>query len=431
MALSRETAKPFFPKIPLFGLSVLVLSLGTPQIQFPFAGRYVVATDVIFVAIGTLLLVSIYIHPTIFRWSSYYLFLIAYLLSLLVSCFFSTDILASLAKFPVAVYLAALSVLVFNIINTESNLRTWISAWLVGTGFAVCLGIATIALYYLSPQNELLEYLTYHFGAVPVGNYPRITATFVSASMFCNYLNVSLLITVAARLKGWIGERMGWLLATGIVVCATFTISIGLGGLFLAFSLMIFVFRFRGWRFGFTAITCGAVSIGFLLLSLFALSPYPGGNVITTVPVVGIPLMPSSRSLVWSDALRTFVEHPLTGVGLGRPTTNVLFTNTDGTHSVLLDAHNSVLNVAAEAGVIGLAAFLALIAYLLRPIMRSFSDAGSYTVTAAAGIAFICAFVYQGLTGSFEEARHLWVLIGLLMAAFRIEQLAVKIPERP
>jgi O-antigen ligase len=94
----------------------------------------------------------------------------------------------------------------------------------------------------------------------------------------------------------------------------------------------------------------------------------------------------------------------------------------------LRDAHNSFLNVAAEAGVIGLAAFLALVVYLVRPAIRSFARAGSFAVTKAAGIAFICAFIYQGLTGSFEEARHLWVLAGLLLAASTVEQSDAKIP---
>ena len=32
-------------------------------------------------------------------------------------------------------------------------------------------------------------------------------------------------------------------------------------------------------------------------------------------------------------------------------------------------------------------------------------------------IAFLEAFVYQGLIGSFEHTRQVWILIGLMMAA--------------
>jgi hypothetical protein len=33
------------------------------------------------------------------------------------------------------------------------------------------------------------------------------------------------------------------------------------------------------------------------------------------------------------------------------------------------------------------------------------------------GLIFLNIFAYQGLTGSFEDARHVWVVLGLLMAA--------------
>jgi hypothetical protein len=42
----------------------------------------------------------------------------------------------------------------------------------------------------------------------------------------------------------------------------------------------------------------------------------------------------------------------------------------------------------------------------------------------ALGIAFLGAFAYQGLGGSFEDARHLWLLLGLFLAACRIEHAA-------
>jgi putative inorganic carbon (hco3(-)) transporter len=42
-------------------------------------------------------------------------------------------------------------------------------------------------------------------------------------------------------------------------------------------------------------------------------------------------------------------------------------------------------------------------------------------VPVALGIAFLGAFAYQGLGGSFEDARHLWLLFGLLIASRRLE----------
>jgi hypothetical protein len=35
-------------------------------------------------------------------------------------------------------------------------------------------------------------------------------------------------------------------------------------------------------------------------------------------------------------------------------------------------------------------------------------------------VAFVGTLLYQGLTGSFEDARHLWILIGLIGAIARM-----------
>ena len=45
-------------------------------------------------------------------------------------------------------------------------------------------------------------------------------------------------------------------------------------------------------------------------------------------------------------------------------------------------------------------------------------------VRLAAGLGLLNGLVYQGLGGSFEDARHLWFLFGLLLASSRIERAA-------
>src|SRR5688500_3965294 len=77
-------------------------------------------------------------------------------------------------------------------------------------------------------------------------------------------------------------------------------------------------------------------------------------------------LAPSSRLLVWKDAVNTFSADPVTGRGLGAGAAGVTYQNSDGTWSLLTDAHNVFLNVAAESGTIGLVALLLLIVAVLR-----------------------------------------------------------------
>ena len=66
----------------------------------------------------------------------------------------------------------------------------------------------------------------------------------------------------------------------------------------------------------------------------------------------------------------------------------------------------------------GVPALIALAAHALRrSLLASFGEQGIDHVRLAPGIAFFAAFVFDGLTGSFEDARHLWLLLGLIAAA--------------
>ncbi|HEU4705130.1 MAG TPA: hypothetical protein VFS45_05430, partial [Sphingomicrobium sp.] len=71
------------------------------------------------------------------------------------------------------------------------------------------------------------------------------------------------------------------------------------------------------------------------------------------------------------------------------------------------------------AGLAALAAIVALGWSRSLPLRIMAEDRN--VVRLGLGIAWLSAFAYQGLTGSCEDSRHLWVLFGLLIAANRIE----------
>ncbi|HRA41681.1 MAG TPA: hypothetical protein PK108_14160, partial [Pyrinomonadaceae bacterium] len=120
-------------------------------------------------------------------------------------------------------------------------------------------------------------------------------------------------------------------------------------------------------------------------------------------------------TLVWTAVLQTIAADPIVGKGLDQPVCAVRFENTDGSYSMLTDAHNIYLSVAGQNGFVGLAALLALIAFLWRIGYRS-DDVAVRLLWAA----FVSAFIYQGFIGAYEDARHLWVLIGLLVAVSKL-----------
>ena len=315
-----------------------------------------------------------------------------------------------------------LPVMSVNIITNVSRLRLSLYAWLAGAIIPMFLGLVGIGLYYFLPGSEFLTEITYHYGAVPVGNFPRISSTFVSASMFCNYLTVTFAILAACRWLNWISPRVSIALVASCILCLAFTVSIALGGFFLAGGLLVWHRRSEPAAriFGLSLAIVNAIA--FIVISPFSL-PRPDVHYSTEHLFFGF-LAPSSRLLVWTDAANRLVEHPILGSGVGTSVAAVAYRNSEGNWSLLTDAHNMFLNVAGQAGIIGLIALLFVIWSVLRAGLRS-SDAGLTPIRVTLVIAFVAAFLYDGLTGSFENARHLWILIGLILAVDQVDRRAL------
>jgi O-antigen ligase len=162
--------------------------------------------------------------------------------------------------------------------------------------------------------------------------------------------------------------------------------------------------------------------IGALILYLLNFVALSHDAVASHDPIfVDSPLYPSARLLVWQASIQTILESPIFGKGLGADACQVLFQNTDGTVSLLTDAHNVFLNVAAQLGLFGLIALILIILTTIRRAFFSeFSSVGQKLLASAFGVAFISAFLYQGLLSSFEDARHIWSLIGLIMSVGKL-----------
>ena len=408
-----------FDKIVFGSFLVLVVSLALQKpIVLDLAGLRLTATDILFPVVAVLAAASILLRMRAFRWTIAYLPILFYLAAFFVSSWFSADMSRGIAKSLATAYLVGLAVLAINLVDCEKRMRMSIAAWLIGAALPVAIGIFTIVLYYASPASFLLPYLTHHYGAVPVGPYPRLSSTFVSASMFCNYMNVAILLLLVERIFGWLSDRIWWICFVASVVCVIFTISSGMGAVILGMALW-FHSQHRSSRNGKLVLAVGiAVCTLFLVSSFVALSPHSTAPYSIHVPILDFDLYPSPRLLVWTDALNTFASNFPVGSGPGTPSASVRFANTEGGYSLLTDAHNTFLSVAAQTGVMGLLALVALCAYLLKIGFSKHKN----PITFALATAFFTAFVVQGFTGAFEDARHLWVLIGMLVAATINEQ---------
>jgi O-antigen ligase len=205
---------------------------------------------------------------------------------------------------------------------------------------------------------------------------------------------------------GAVSSRLSRVLIAAVLLTAAFTISPGLGGLALALGMWIHL-RDRdttlAWR-GRLALGAGvAAALAFLVTS--------------TVALTGSGFEPSVRVLTWKSALGRFLERPLIGHGVGTDAATVAWMNPSGIAERLTEAHNMWLSVAAQEGVAGLVAFGALVGFLLVSWRRSRANmAGPPLLADALGVAFCGAVLFQGLTASLEDTRHVWVLMGALAA---------------
>ena len=416
-----KTENNFLDRVALILLCSVVVSLGLVQTRTSVGPIEMGLTEVLFLLLlpvwalklGSLRLTQ---HQ---KWI--WITAVVYLLTGMLSAFFSASPLTSLRHMLGETYLALLFIVSSTLINDFGKVKLVTTAWLVGAFIASFTSLATIAVFYIDRQNTLLEFLTYHYGSVPVGDFPRVTATFASASLYFNYLSVSIILLLCRWKVRWTSRPLYQVGLVATVISSIFTFSIGLGSFFLIAAWWVFIcdpirphVKRRIGQFLVLA------SFLWLVLALVALHPYPESPFTISVPGVDFQIFPSARYLVWNDTIGTIASHFLFGIGPGTPVCNVLFTNTDGTLSLLTDAHNTFLNVLGERGVVGAVAITTTIALILRrsPIPGSKEISYSHAlISNGLKFALVIGFVYQGLVGSFEDAKHLWILMGLTVAA--------------
>lgn len=407
------------PERFVFGAFLLLtasLAVQKPSI-ISTAGKPLSASDLIFPPV-LLATVALLAKDRRIVWKTAYWSFMAYAAAFILAASFAPDRIQSFTKTAATIYLVLIAAVAIEVIDTPEKLRLTILVFLCASVIPILIGIATVGLFYADPQSSLLPYLTTHYGAVPVGNYPRLSSTFSSASMFCNYLNVVLMVLLIGGAKEWVNKKLFVIGIAAVLICAVFTVSSGLGAVVLALGLWYWNTH-RKTVSGRFALSAGIVAcLLFLATGFIALQKHSTAPYAFQIPFAGIETYPSPRLLVWAEAANNFLSNVLVGSGPGSRSASVVFQNTEGTYSLLTDAHNTFLSVATQTGMFGLLALITLTGYLIKAGFRRYDDPLIFGLA----VAFFTTFVIQGLMGSFEDARHLWLVIGLLVAAIRIKE---------
>ncbi|HZH34377.1 MAG TPA: O-antigen ligase family protein [Pyrinomonadaceae bacterium] len=399
-----------------FLLLVVFLPLVRP-LNYRFADSVIPATDFIFPVVFLFWAAALVFRQTSLRLSRFYLFLFFYFAAMTLSTVFSADFDRSAIKLAGEFYLLALAVLTFNLVRDERDLRHISWAWMIGTVLTIGASLVGFALFYAGYKTQANNFSLFQYGTLPVGNFPRMKALFENANMACNYLNVSLILVLIAAEIGWLKKLPSLVLQAGIWFVAFFAFSPGIGGMFLAQGLWNWAkYRKTNNKFAFASLFIG-ISLAFALFAASVVHPDTANtDQDWRLPVINYTIEPAARPIIWQQALTTISRNPVFGKGLNTDAANLRYTTlSDEVHS-LGDAHNTFLSVASQTGFVGFTAFTLLLIFLLRTFLPIRFERQTVIKTGL-GFAFVTAFLYQGLAGSFEDARHLWVLIGL-MASF-------------
>ncbi|MBX3294333.1 MAG: hypothetical protein KF762_01245 [Acidobacteria bacterium] len=405
---------------------LLIFSLGFMQPNIRFSGMRLQATDLIFPlffigVIAVALRRAIPIRP-----DRTFVLITVYFLTLASAAVFSVRPSASFPRLAGELFLILLALSAAFIVRSEKDFRLAVFAWIAASSLVCLIAVLTAALFYIDRDNVLLNFTLHHYGSLPPGNYPRVNSTFVYPSMLANYLTVSVVFLLFGKVKEWL-RRSFWPLFILHLAAAGFTVTPGLGGLILGIGLFVWVFRDSASspRRASAALAIGILAVvGSVLVSAVTTRPIPSSPF--WFEPFGFRIDPTQRLLTWLGSWQTMLEYPLTGRGLGIDVARVYFDAPSGQKQMLTDAHNTWLNIGGQAGIPG---FLASITLTIALIGRSlpFRPTGAASLRTMFGIAFIAAFVAQGFVGSFENARHLWVLIGLLIAAAKLADDAAEV----
>ncbi len=396
---------------------LVVFSLGFMRPDIRVRGVSITISEPLFLLAGLIWLPALLCGRLKVRFDKVYYLFGLFALGLLLSTIFSENFRQSSFRFLGVIYLIGLAVLAFNLRETPHFFKRVVTVWLAASSIAALIATVTVVFFFFGISNFITEFSLHHYGSLPPGSYPRIQSTFFYPSLLCNYLTISVMMLFAARHLGWIGRVLFTVLLTLFSVTIAFTLTPGIGGVLLAVSVWVWIVD-SARRPSITKVVLAGGTFAatfFLLISTFSFISTP------TSPyhfLLGdLRIDPSQRLLTWQGALQTFFAHPAFGKGLGLPVAEVLFMAPSGQMQGLTDAHNLLLSVAAQTGLLGVVPLILIgISVLRRSLPFRIEDGEVNVLRVCLGVAFASAFAYQGIVGSFEDSRHLWVLIGLILA---------------
>jgi O-antigen ligase len=253
----------------------------------------------------------------------------------------------------------------------------------------------------------------------PTGGVFEATGVFGHHLTFGGYVMIVLILCACVFLWDARGRRKAGYGLAGLVMSLALLFSYARSAWFGMFAGVVGIALLRG-RKALLVLLAGVV---FFSALVFLLQPSVRLQVQEVISLLEDPMVKSSRAQLWSTALNIIRHRPLLGVGLGQVRRSLAVYGCDLDYA---HPHNDLLNVACNAGLLGLVAFLWIWLAFLRCVVRCFwtrDTEGFIKGLAAAGFGAVIAFLLAGLFQCYytdaEDGMILWFLLGLVMVVCR------------
>ncbi len=263
--------------------------------------------------------------------------------------------------------------------------------------------------------------------ALAIGQPFRASSLFWDPNIFGRFLALVMLVGTAlfltARLRGAAeGRRRAMWLAAAAVALAAIALAVtfsrsSLAGLLL--GAVVLEMAWLGRRRGTIAVLVTVLVLAVGLAGLTELR-HPHNLRMKLDTTKGLNKLTGGRVFLVKAGVRMFKRHPIEGVGLGGfPLAFPKYRTTHAASLGLNDSHTTVVTVAAEQGLLGLAAFAGLLVTFFATTLRKRrfgADRRLYLWQASLVACVLAIFVHSLTYNAFFEDPYVWVFMALASA---------------
>lgn len=283
-----------------------------------------------------------------------------------------------------------------------------------------------------------------------LGRFMRAYGTFRQPNPYAGYLGLAAPLAISLAIWAWTSQRRPGLALRSALLASAGLISLGLllswsRGAWLSFALAVAVVVLAHTRKAAPAVAVlAAVAVAALAAAgaggllpapvaerLGELQAYVGLVDVPRTEVTDANFAVLERLAHWQAALSMWADHPWLGVGAGNYAAVYAGYHLPRWYEPLGHAHNVYLNVAAEAGLLGLLAYLWLWAASLWQALRAAAAGDRYVAAVGAGV--LGALTHATVHNVFDNlwVQHVYLYLALLLGLLAVLTAQAKPPIAP